>query len=80
MAWFSSCEARTNAPGWSRIALATPSIAPPVSGTRNTSACCAPWGTRMSIAASFGFHVRTSASQSLGGGLVAPRKKASTMR
>jgi len=51
---------------------------PPVSGARKISACCASWGTVTNIPSSRASRdqVSTRVNHSAGGGLVAPRRKA----
>src|ERR1035437_901143 len=75
-----SWVARTKAPGRSCTALRRVLKSPPVSGARKMSACCASWGTVTNTPSLRGprAQVSTRVNQSLGGGLVAPRRKATT--
>ena len=80
LAAWRSCTARTKVPGRSRTALRRVLKSPPVSGARKRRACWASWGTLMkmpSVRASR-VQVSTRVNQSLGGWLVAPRRKPMT--
>ena len=74
--------ALTNAPGLPRTALRKVLKSPPVSGARNSSACCASCGTVTTTPSSRAalVHVSTRVNQVSGGGFVDPRRNATTSR
>src|SRR5436305_864686 len=77
-----SWAALTKEPGRSCTALRKVAKSPPVSGARKMRACCASAGTVTKIASSRAVWVQVSTrvNQSTGGGLVVPRRNATTSR
>src|SRR5581483_9070901 len=72
LAWLKSCEALTKTPGLLRTAERKLLKSPPVSGARNSTACCASLGTvtKVPSARTCLFQVSTRVNQFSGGGLV----------